>query len=435
MAEEKETKKPKQKKVVKRTKKKDNVEKKVVLEAKKEEIKKEESKVVKKEKKQTDYKTKDAIIIMILSMIIGIGIGCVATRLLSEKKHPKELKEFDESYVEIVDNYYGIFNKKDLVYSSISGLLGGLNDRYAYFNTDQNAILNYEEGIEGYFNGLGVLVSINADGNIYIVSVNEGSPAQKSGIQAGDIIKTMDGKKYASHNYGDFTYNIKTLKVGTELEFELLRNEETVKLTVKTDRIDVDSVVYSLTEKDGKKIAVFVINNFANNTYDQFVKKYEEATKEQIDGIIVDVRYNAEGTLENAAKIAGLFLEKDAVIYQLVGDKENEKIINKNEKVIDMPVVVLINGSTISTGELFASALAENTSAKLVGSNTFGKGYMQKVVKLSNGKYIQFTTEEWLTSKGNKVEGIGVSAAYEAKCENECETDVEYDKALEVIFS
>ena len=205
------------------SKKKDNVEKKVVLEAKKEEIKKEESKVVKKEKKQTDYKTKDAIIIMILSMIIGIGIGCVATRLLSEKKHPKELKEFDESYVEIVDNYYGIFNKKDLVYSSISGLLGGLNDRYAYLNTDQNAILNYEEGIEGYFNGLGVMISINAEGNIEISAVYEDSPAQKSGVLVGDVISTMEGKKYGSYNYGDFSYNIKSSKVGTKLDFELIK--------------------------------------------------------------------------------------------------------------------------------------------------------------------------------------------------------------------
>ena len=435
MAEEKKEKKPKQKKSIKKDLKKANTEKKVNVESKKEEIKKEEPKVVEKKKKKTDYKTKDAIIIMVLSIIIGIGIGSVVTRLLCDKKHPKELKEYDEAYIDIVDNYYGIFNKKDLVYSSINGLLNGLNDRYAYLNTDQNAILNYEEGIEGYFNGLGVMISINAEGNIEISAVYEDSPAQKSGVLVGDVISTMEGKKYASYNYEDFSYNIKSSKVGTKLDFELLRNGETVEVTIETDKIELDSVYYSLVNKDDKKIAVFAINNFANNTYDQFIEKYEEAKKENIDGIIIDVRYNGEGTLDNAAKLASLFLDKDAVIYQKARQKENEKVINKNDKVIDLPVVIIADGSTISTAELFASALVENISAKLVGTNTFGKGYMQKVLKLSNGKYIQFTTEEWLTSRGNKVEGIGLYPNYEAKCDNECDVDVAYEKALEVIFN
>ena len=157
--------------------------------------------------------------------------------------------------------------------------------------------------------------------------------------------------------------------------------------------------------------------------------------KKNIEGIIIDVRYNSEGTLENAAKIAGLFLNKDAVIYQKAGAKENEKVINKNDKVIDLPVVVIVNDSTISTAELLASALAENTSTKLVGSKTFGKGYMQKILKLSNGKYIQFTTEEWLTSNGTKVEVKGINPTVEVERGDSCETDVEFEKALEVIFS
>ena len=379
-SDEKETKKPRKKKTIKK-------EKEIKIEEKKieeKEVVKEETE--KKVKKKTTYKTKDAIIIMILSMIIGFGIGYIISSSVNNKdsKSAKDLKELTDTYDEITEDYYGTLDKSNILYSSMNGLISGLNDRYAVLNSDLNSISNYEESIEGKFNGLGVYIMINEEGKIVVTSVFEDSPAQKSGIQANDIITSLNGKSYDTNNYDEFSYNIKSSELGSTMEIELLRDGNIVKVELKTDVIEVESVSLYYEELNEKNVGVFVINNFANNTYDQFMKKYNDAKENNIDAIVLDLRNNTEGKMEIASKIAGLFLDKNAVIYQNVRENDNEKIINENEKVINLPVVSVINCGTISTAEMLASTLNENLYAPIVGITSGGKGYLQKMIQFLN---------------------------------------------------
>ena len=430
--EEKEVKKPVRKKTNKVQK-----EKVVKEEIKKEvkEVEKEPEVKTKKVKTSKKYNTREAIIIMILSLIIGGGVGSIVTRLLCDKKNTKELRDFNETYTDVMDNYYGTINKNDLVYSSITGLLSGLHDRYATYNTDINSIISYEEEIEGKFTGLGVLVSLNESGQIKVMSVYEDSPASKAGVLAGDTILKMNDKVYDSNNYSDFSYNIKTSSNGTKVNLEIMREDKITNMDVELDTVEVESVYYTKYERNEKVIGLFAINNFADNTYDQFVKKYNEAVEDGIQGIIIDVRCNSEGSLDNAAKIASLFLDKGTIIYQKVKDGKYEEIKSEDKKTIDLPVVLIINGGTISTGEMLVSSLNENLGALVVGTHTYGKGYIQKMLPLSNGKSVRFTTEEWVTANKNTVEGVGIEPTYIAKCEETCESNVEFDKALEVLVN
>lgn len=389
-----------------------------------------ERKENKKEKKK-NYNHKEAIIIMILSMIIGAGVGSIITRHICNKKNV--LKEFNEVYSEIKDNYYKSVSKNSMLYSSLSGLVSGLNDRYTYVDDDKNAISEYEKATEGKFEGIGINIYLNENNQIFISSTIKDSPAEKNGIQSGDVILKMDGIEYSSENYNDFSNTISAYGKGRKIELELLRNDEIITKEFELDEVNIESVYYYKQEFNGKSIGLFVINNFADNTYDQFYNYYKEA-KDEIEGIILDVRCNQDGKVEVASKIASLFLEKDSVIFNYNNKGEYEEVINKNKREITMPVVVVVNEGTMNSGELLASALKENLNIPVVGTKTYGKGLIQNMIPLANGRMILYSTKEWVTSKKQRVEEVGITPTDEIKCEQEiCEIDVVINKALEII--
>ena len=377
------------------------------------------------------YTSRDILLILILATLFGLVLGSAITKKYA-KKSIRELQEVDKIYNDIIENHYGNVNNKDINSSLINGLVQGLNDKYAYYYDDKDGVLNYNEEINGYFIGLGVQITTNEEGKIVVVSVYDDTPAEKSGIEVNDIIVKMNDDEYNVNNFYDLIYNIKTSKIGDKVTIEVLRGEESKTIELELDKVDVQSVSYTTREENGKNIGIVTINNFANNTYDQFMKAYKELTDQNVSSLVIDVRNNYEGTLENASKVASLFLAKDAVIYQ----NGKDKITSSDERVINMPVVVVVNGSTISTAEMFASSLNENLNTPLVGSRTYGKGYMQKVVKLANGRFIQHTTEEWTTSKNEIVEGIGINPTHEVECTEEiCEGDIQLEKAIEIASS
>lgn len=422
---EKEAKKPR-KKVSKKENLKEQPKKEVIKEEKKVEVKKE---------KKKSYNTKEVITIMILSMIIGLGVGSVITRHLCDKKHKYNLDVFDDVYSEIKENYYKPISKNDLLFSSLSGLIGGLNDRYASINDDKNAIINYEQAMEGSFVGIGITVCTNEEGKINIISIIDNSPASRNGLQAGDIIIKMDDVEYDVNNYSDFSYNISALGKGKEVELELLRDGETITKKIELDEVQIESVTYEEREINGKTIGLFRINNFAENTYDQFYDKYNEV-KNKINGIILDVRCNSDGKIEIASKIASLFLDKDTVIFNYYRNGKYTEVLSENEKEIKLPTVVVVNGGTVNSGELLASALNENINTPIVGTKTFGKGLTQNMIELANGRTILYSTKEWVTSKKQKVEEVGIFPTVEVVCEEEsCEYDIEINKAVEELAS
>lgn len=427
---EKETKKPK-----KRTTAKKQIEKKA--EIKKEEVKivEEKEKVKVKEKTmKMSYSYKDTIIVMILSIIIGLLFGSVVTHYMDDVKHPDELDDFNEVYKDIRENYYKKTNKNNLTISSLQGLINGLNDRYSYIDDRKTAVVEYEESVEGSFIGIGITVNINENGRIHVVSVFEDSPASKAGINPDDVILTMDGVEYDSSNEIDFSYNVKTSKVGKKIELGILRDEVVITKEVELDEVQEESVSYYEREENGRHIGVFTINNFADNAYDQFYKYYEK-DKDVLDSIILDVRCNNEGRMENAVKIASLFLDKDSILYYTHKNNKYEVVKTTENKEINIPVVVVINGGTRSSGEMLASALNTDIGAPIVGGKSFGKGYLQKMVQLNNGKALYYTVSEWVTAKKETVEEVGINPTYEVISEEGSLEDKAINKAIEVLLN
>ena len=414
MAEEKE---------IKKTKKK--------ITAKKKKINKEV--VENKSKKKKNYTSKETIIVMILSIIIGLLFGSAVTRYLCEDKNPKGLAEFNEIYTDISENKYGRVSSSDMLYSSVNGLLSSLNDRYAYIVESKNSELQYEQDTKGEFNGLGVNIYLNEEGKIFVNSIINNSPAEKAGLESGDIITKLNGEDYNAANYDDFSNVLQTSKKGDKVTVEILRNDNTFEKEIKLDKVVLESVFYEMIEKDGLRIGVFTINNFANNTYDQFLDKYEEGLKDGIKGMIIDVRSNKEGLMKNAADIASLFLDKGEVLYQTYNNGVYEKVESKTKREIKLPVTVVVNEETKASGEMIASTLNENLGAPIVGNKTYGKGLLQKVLHLYNGYTISYTTEEWVTSKKKMVEQVGIEPTIKAENVEGYTSDDYIEKATDSI--
>ena len=379
----------------------------------------------------------EVILIMIVTTLFGLFVGSFATykkynnKKVSCKEVREDTKDLVSAYDSIVNEYYGDIDKEKIIDFGISGMIDSLNDNYALF-VDKDYAKSLNEELEGAFVGLGVEVRSDDDGYIVVLAVMENSPAYKYGIELNDKILSVDGINLVGEDVSVLVNNVKYSKIGTKKKFEILRNDEELTFDVVLDVVDLKSVNGYFVERDGKRIGIISLTNFASNTYNQFVMTYEELKKENIDSLVIDVRNNGGGYLSSANLISSMFLNKGDIIYKKTDGKNIDDIVSETDKEIDMPVVLLVNGLTASSSEVFVSSLKENLDVSVVGTNTYGKGMIQKLVELSNGKYIKFSVQEWLTASGNKIEGVGIIPDVYILPDEQSEYDIQLEKAVDI---
>ena len=428
-----------------RKKKTENVEKeeKVVKEEKVEVKKVEKAKKVDVETQQneqdkdSDFKLWEVIVVMIVTALVGLFVGGYVTyqryngRRVSCRIVRKDVQEIADVYDELVNDYFGKVDKETIVDNAIAGMMNGLGDRYAAF-LDEDTAKSLDEELKGKFIGLGVQITGNEEGQIVIISVFDDSPAAKNGLTPGDIILSMDSVSYDASNLNELTKKIKSSQVGDKKTFVVLRDGQELTIEVSLDEVEISSVSSYYVEREGKLIGVMNITNFADNTEKQIIKNYNELKENGAQVLIIDLRGNGGGYLTSAEGVTSLFLNKDMVIYRKSDGETVESIKNENERVIDLPVVLLVDYTTASSSEVLASSLRDNYGYEIVGTRTFGKGMIQKLESLTNGRYIKYSTLEWLTANGTKVEGVGLTPDYEIEWDPELEYDNQLEAAIDV---
>ncbi len=379
----------------------------------------------------------EVILIMIVTTLFGLFVGSfVAYKKYSDKKVSckevrEDLSDLVSVYDDIVNEYYGEIDKERIVDFAIAGMVSSLDDRYAlYMDAEYANSLNEE--LNGSFVGLGVEVKNDENGYIVVVNVIEDTPASRYGIQPDDKIVSLDGINMIGEDVSTLVSNIKSNPIGTEKNIGILRGEETLNITVKLDVVNLKSVNGYSVVRDDKRIGVIVMSNFSSNTHRQFKDVYDKLSEDGLDSLVIDVRNNGGGYLSSANMISSMFLGNGDVIYKKTDGKEIEDVINGSEKEIEIPVVILVNGLTASSSEIFTSSLRENVNATVVGTKTYGKGMIQKLIQLSDNKYIKFSVQEWLTPNGNKIEGTGIIPDVEINLDEESGYDVQLEKAIEI---
>lgn len=388
--------------------KKKNIKKNINVEKKSNIIDKLKERIRNKDKES--FNLKEVIIIMLFSFCIGIVLCFSLFSILVGKNYFKVIHDLDkviDTYYAIVDNYYGELDKNSLVEGAVEGMISRVGDTFtSYADTDTTESFN--EKINGSYEGIGCSVATYTDGTIVVVSVFEDSPAKKAGLEVGDIILKVDGESYEGKNSTDISNYIKD-SGKDKVVLTIKRDEEEKDITINLSKVEIPYVNGEILEANDKKIGYISISLFAGTTYKQFENKLKELEKEDITGLIIDVRSNSGGYLSSVTDICSLFLKKGDIIYQLEDTSGTVKKKDTTKEKRTYSVAVLINKESASASEILASAIKESYKGLVVGTNSYGKGTVQQTKKLLDGSMIKYTTQKWLTPDGNFINEVGVT--------------------------
>lgn len=391
---------------------------------------------------KTKFNTLEMILIFIMALVFGILIG---EMVYGGNKSPVSLKtststemaEIKSVYNTILSEYINSVDKEELKEAAINGMMASLNDKHSmYFDEEQTE--EFKEELNGYFTGLGVSVYKEGNNPVTIYEVLKNSPAEKYKLQKGDQFIKINGKDVKKATTEDISNIIR----GKESVFNIVikRKEEEKEIRVLTGKVDLESVSSKVIEKSNKKIGYVEISIFANNTDEQLKETLKKLEEENIDNLIIDLRYNPGGELETVINIASEFIDNKKPIIQIKTKSNTDIKYSKGNNNKKYNIAVLINDSSASGSEALAAALNEQCNAKLIGTTTYGKGTVQKTKQLPNGTIIKYTTETWSTSKGKSIEKVGIKPTIEQKQSKKYyetlkdQDDAQLQKALEELL-
>lgn len=330
--------------------------------------------------------------------------------------------------------YKGNVNEEDLIEGAVKGYVSGLNDTYTeYFTASEMS--DFTEDTTGEYVGIGVYITKDTTGDkILIYGTMKDSPAQKVGLLAGDILTSVDGEECNGDDYDTITSKIKG-KEGTKVKLGIMRNNEEMTLEVERKKIEVQHVTSQILKEN---IGYIYISSFEGNVAKQFENEYNELKDKGIKSLIIDIRNNGGGIVDEALDIADLMTNKnETLLIEL--DKEGKEEIKKakKDKIIEMPITLLINEYSASASEILAGILKEKVeNATLIGNTTYGKGVIQTLYPLTDGSGLKITTDEYFTPNHSKINKIGIEpdikiTDYTYNSIIDLENDTQLKKAIE----
>lgn len=331
--------------------------------------------------------------------------------------------------------YVGTLDDEKMLEGAIKGYVAGVGDEYTQYYTPEEMANQLDEAYGNYV-GIGIYMLVNKNtGEIVVARPMEGSPAEKAGIKSGDIITKVADEEVTIDNATEMSNKIKG-ESGTKVKLEIKRGEETLTVEVERKKIVISHINSRVINNN---IGYINIMDFDGGVANEFRTKYENLKTEGIKSLIIDIRSNGGGVVDEAIDILEMLCKKDDTLLITV-DKNNKEDITKSttEQEIEMPIIVLTNGYSASASEILAGALKDNNRAKLVGTKTYGKGVIQTLIKLTDGSGLKMTTEEYYTPNHNKINKVGIEPDYEVELPEDIEeltdeNDTQLKKAIELL--
>ena len=359
--------------------------------------------------------------------------------LIAKSDANEELVNTLDQYRRIIDKYYlGDIDEEQLKEGAISGYIDGLGDEYTEYISKED-MADYMADTTGNFVGVGVYMVQDTEANrIMVLSPIKGGPAEKAGLQPGDYITAVDGVEYSGEQMTEASNKIKG-EEGTTVKLEVLRGEETLNFELTRENIRTNPVEGEVLEGN---IGYITFSSFDEGTAEEFKAKFEELQGQGITSLIIDLRNNGGGIVDEALGIANYILDKDSVILYEV-DKNNNETEKKttDDPVINMPIVLLTNENTASSSEILAGALKDHGKATIVGTKTYGKGVIQQLLTLPDGSGLKITSEKYLTPNRTEINKIGIEPDEEVELPDtvtnildvDRNEDTQLQKAIEVL--
>ena len=353
------------------------------------------------------------ITMVLLGTVLGasltLGQGVWATRNSSDVALPLEqMRTFTDVFSRIKNDYVEEVSDEELLEFAIRGMLNGLDPHSAYLNPEEYNELRI--GTTGEFGGLGIEVGME-DGFVKVVSPIDDTPAQRAGMQTGDLIIRLDDTPVKGLALND-AVKLMRGKPGSIISLTVIREGEDKPLTIdiKRDIIKVTSVKNRMLE-DG--YGYVRISNFQTKTTADMLKAIRSLKKEadgKLDGLVLDLRNNPGGVLSGAVGVSDAFLNDGMIVYTDGREEDNKLRYDATQgDVLDgSPLVILVNGGSASASEIVAGAMQDHNRGIIMGSKTFGKGSVQTIQDLQTGGAVKLTTSRYFTPNGRSIQALGI---------------------------
>lgn len=338
----------------------------------------------------------------------------------------------------IQDGYFRPVGDQELGNASLQGMVRELRKRHGdrfteYFSPE--ALAAFNEQIEGRFSGVGLSV-IEVPKGLRVAQVFPRSPAEEAGIEVGDTVVSVEGESLAGKSSEEATKLIKGPE-GTQVTLGVrdAKSGKTRKLTLTRAEVTLPNVSSKVETVDGQKLGYVRLFSFSEGAHGQLARGVEKVRKQGAEGIVLDLRHNPGGLLDEAVLTASLFLPEGEVVVRTNSRTQGKSVHKTTDgRISKLPVVVLIDRGTASAAEILTAALADDAGAEVVGTRSYGKGVFQEERSLANGGALKLTVGEYFTPDGvNLAESQGIHPDVKAQDDPKTKADEAEQRALEVL--
>ncbi|HEY4731786.1 MAG TPA: S41 family peptidase, partial [Gammaproteobacteria bacterium] len=351
------------------------------------------------------------LFILTVGLTLGVSLT-IGHSVFADRDKPaplplNELNTFTEVFANIKSSYVEPVDDKTLIDYAIRGMLSGLDPHSAYLDTE--AFAELQVGTSGEFGGLGIEVGME-DGFVKVISPIDDTPAQKAGVEAGDLIIRLDETPVKGLTLKE-AVDIMRGKPGSTIVLTIVREgrDKPFKLTLERAIIKVKSVK---TKNYDQGFGYVRITQFQSNTGENLIEAIEDLKKKNdgnLKGLVLDLRNNPGGVLSAAVSVSDAFLEKGLIVYTegRVADAELKFKATPTDNLKGAPLVVLINGGSASASEIVAGALQDHKRAVIIGTKSFGKGSVQTIIPMNDNTALKLTTARYYTPSGRSIQAEG----------------------------
>ncbi len=394
------------------------------------------------------------VIIAALTFLIGWQLGGYQVRLKAPNGIPQvnflnqntpqdkqnvDFKLFWDTWDLVSKEYVDkkAIDPQKMFYGAIQGMVSAVGDPYTVFLPPEQQKVTSEE-LGGSFEGVGMQLGFNKDKRLIVMAPLKDSPAEKAGLLPGDFIVKINDKDSSNFSIQEAVNLIKGPK-GTEVNLEIYHegDDKTKSVKIIRDTIKINSVVYSPKKTpQGKRVAYIQLTRFGERTFDEWSEAVSDALATAPQGVVLDLRNNPGGYLDGAVYIGSEFIESgDIVLWENSKGERNGLKVNRQGKLLNVPLIVMTNKGSASASEIVAGAVQDLKRGKILGDQSFGKGTIQDTKDLPGGTGIHITTAKWLTPNGRWIHGVGLTPDIKVIPTDEQLKDLTKDVQLEAALS
>lgn len=366
-------------------------------------------------------KQKNALILAIVWLLVMVSVVASTATLLAsgrmsgnshwvsgeEYEMLQRYARLEEVRQTLVDGYYQEVDDETLMTGALKGMMAILEEPYTFYYTPDE-MASHNEQTEGAYHGVGLLVQNNGDGYIEVLRVYEGGPSHTAGVQVGDLIVRVDGRAVYGTSVQTLNEAVALMKGedGSEVVATVIREGERMDIPIIRGDVAVNNVAGSMI---GGSIGYINIFQFSGNAVEGFEKALDALQANGARSLIIDLRNNPGGILDDVVAIADMILPEGCIVYteDRAGSRQD---YYSDAACCELPVVVLINGMSASASEILAAAVQDFGRGTVIGSQSYGKGVVQNVVTFEDdGAGMQYTSACYYTPSGKNIHGTGVT--------------------------